>query len=91
MSDRNQKKRKYQGARNRNLKSALINFILTEFPNFGGPKTVGFFVDELMKMLDGLLITKDKLQVGQMLWSAFGGRILGSHPNILSLSLLYLL
>jgi len=83
MSGRNQKQRKYQGARNRNLKSALINFILTEFPNFGGPKTVGFFVDELMKMLDNLLITKDKLQVGQMLWYALdkNTRITSKYPK----------
>lgn len=66
----NDKKRIYKGVLARNLKASLVQFIKSEFPSFGGERVVGFFVEELLKMIDEMAILKDRLQVGQMLWYA---------------------
>lgn len=82
MSNINPGKKHYFTALNRNLRSALINFIQSEFPSFGGPKVISFFVEELLSLFEKLSITKDKIQVGQMLWLALdkNTRITSRNP-----------
>lgn len=83
MSTTNPGKKQYSTALSRNLRSALINFIQTEFPSFGGPKVISFFVEELLKLLQKLTITKDKIQIGQILWLALdkNNRVTAKNPR----------
>lgn len=83
MSTVNRGEKQYSTASNRNLRSALINFIQTEFPSFGGPKVISFFVEELFSLLQKLTITKDKIQIGQILWFALdkNTRITSKNPR----------
>lgn len=60
----------YSSAETRFLQGALDNFFKREFPKFFGPILREKLVNELIKILDKLLPSKDRVKPGQMVWNA---------------------
>lgn len=68
--DLKKRKKAYESAKNRFIEPALMNFLKTEFQSLGGEKIRKLFIEELMKILDKVYYTKDKIKPGQMRWLA---------------------
>lgn len=66
----NQRKVKYETAKERFTEPALMNFLKAEFPSLGGEKVRKLFVEELMNILDRFHYSVDKIKLGQMRWLA---------------------
>lgn len=62
--------KKYSSAKVRFLKGTLDNFLQRELPKLLGPILRDKLVDELIKLLDATLPSKDYLKPGQMVWNA---------------------
>lgn len=77
------KRHKYYRALERFPKQALVQYILREYPNFGGPIVVGQFVDMLLNKVFEFYRPKELVGPGQMLWYALDKetRIMSQRVN----------
>lgn len=62
--------KRYHSARARFVRPVLTRFFEREFPKLLGPILRDRLVDELLKLFDGLVLPKDHLIPGQVLWNA---------------------
>ncbi|MFQ5799437.1 MAG: DUF1670 domain-containing protein [Bacteroidota bacterium] len=62
--------KRYHSARARFLRPVLARFFEQEFPRLLGPILRDRLIDELLKLFDRLVVSKDHLSPGQVLWNA---------------------
>jgi hypothetical protein len=60
----------YQPVESKTFRSALINFLLREFPQMGGPMIMELFADRMEKMIERFYPPVKHLKMGQILWFA---------------------
>ncbi|MCP4111875.1 MAG: DUF1670 domain-containing protein [Desulfobacteraceae bacterium] len=60
----------YKSAYSRTFESVLDRFIEEYVPQVGGPELRNLFAQKLIELFDKYLLTKDRIQPGQMLWLA---------------------
>lgn len=73
--------RRYESARKRFLKPAIISFFAREFPRFFGPMIREKLADELIGLLDGLSPDSQRLEPGQIIWNALDKRTRAGSAN----------
>jgi hypothetical protein len=73
--------KKYNSAKVRFLKGALVNFFEREFPKFFGPLLREKLTEELIHILEKTLPLKDHLKSGQMVWNALDIRTRADSKN----------
>ena len=73
--------KKYQAAKERFFKPALVNFFATEFPRHFGPVMRDNIANEIIKLFDSMNPESQRLLPGQMLWNALDKNTRGDSPQ----------
>lgn len=60
----------YDPVAKKTFRSALIRFLLNEFPNMGGPMIMKLFTDKVEKLIAEFYPPTSHLKMGQLLWFA---------------------
>jgi len=74
-------KKRYLSSQERFLKPILKQFFKVEFPRFFGPILRDKIVDEIMRIIGGVKISKECLEPGQVLWTAIDKNTRPDSPN----------
>lgn len=73
--------KRYQAAKERFFKPALINFFATEFPRHYGPIMRENISDEIIRLFEAMNPESQRLLPGQLLWNALDKATRGDSPN----------
>jgi hypothetical protein len=73
--------KRYHSARARFLRPVLIRFFEQEFPKLLGPILRDRLVDELLKLFDRMVVPKDHLVPGQVVWNAIDSKTRADSPQ----------
>jgi hypothetical protein len=73
--------KKYHSAKQRFLKSLIINFFKTELPKFFGPQLRDKLADEIVKLVSKTMPEKDHVKPGQVVWTAIDKTTRPDSPN----------
>lgn len=60
----------YSPVEQKTFRSALMNFLLKEFPNMGGPLIMELFIDKIETLIERFYPPAKHLKMGQLLWFA---------------------
>jgi len=60
----------YNPVEKKTFRSALMQFLLDEFPHIGGPMIMELFVDRVEKLIEDFYPPTKRLKMGQLLWFA---------------------
>ena len=73
--------KRYNAAKERFFKPAVVNFFAREFPKFFGPLIREKLADELITLFEALAPDSKQLKPGQILWNALDKDTRGDSPN----------
>jgi len=73
--------KRYQSAKERFLKPAIVNFFARECPKFFGPMLRDKLAGELLSIFEDLAPQTSRLKPGQILWNALDKNTRGDSPN----------
>ena len=74
--------KRFHSAKARFLAGSLNNFFKREFPKLLGPLLRRKLVEELIKLLQGLLPLKEHVKPGQIVWNAVSAKTRADSPNV---------
>jgi hypothetical protein len=74
-------KKRYLSSQERFLKPILKQFFKVELPRFFGPILRDKIVDEIMRLIERIKISKEYLEPGQVLWTAIDRNTRPDSPN----------
>ena len=60
----------YSPVEKKTFRSALMHFLLHEFPHMGGPMIMELFVNKVEKLMEEFCPPLNRLKMGQLLWFA---------------------
>ena len=60
----------YSPVEKKTFRSALMQFLLDEFPHVGGPMIMELFIDKIEKLIEDFYPPTKRLKMGQLLWFA---------------------
>jgi len=73
--------KRYNAAKERFFKPAIVNFFAREFPRLFGPLMREKLADELITLFETLSPETKRIKPGQILWNALDKRTRGDSPN----------
>lgn len=73
--------KRYNAAKERFFKPAVVNFFAREFPRLFGPVMREKLAEELITLFETLSPETKKIKPGQILWNALDKRTRGDSPN----------
>ena len=71
----------YHSAKQRFLKSLIVNFFATELPKFFGPQLRDRLGDEIVNLISKAMPDKDHVKPGQVVWTAIDKTTRPDSPN----------
>jgi hypothetical protein len=71
----------YHSAKQRFLKSLIVNFFETELPKLFGPQLRDKLGDEIVKLISKAMPEKDHVKPGQVVWTAIDKTTRPDSPN----------